>query len=157
MAPADFCISRWMQGIMDLIVGPFVFTHDQKPYILIRIVEHRMRYARAWLESNRVAGFQSYQVSVQPNIRRPFDHIYELFFRFLRMWPACPAPRRKHLMMHSESLEPKGSSKRTSDRKEFITPWISGIIGVLNFGPMANEIGASCHGNVPLRQLVARA
>lgn len=104
-----------------------------------------MRNARSRLESNRIARFQPHKVSVKPNIRRSFDHIYELFFRSLRMRPARSPSRRKQFVMHTESLESKGSSKRTTNRQQFIATGVRCIVGVLYFGPMADEIRASGH------------
>lgn len=116
MALANFLIAVRVQWIVNLIVGAFMFAHDQKTYILVRIVQHRMRNARSRLEADCIAWFQPHQVSVQPNIRRSFDHVYELFFRSLRMWPARSPSRRKHFVMYTESLKTKGSSKRTTNR-----------------------------------------
>jgi hypothetical protein len=124
-------ISQWPDFRVDRVNDPVLrlgrLTDHEQPHGFTAVVQEAVSDAGACRKADAVAGGQTEELAVDPNVGRSLDHIDELLLRTFRMGKRGPSAGRQEFMVDAESCETRAVEKAEPMLRRSLLPRRSAV------------------------------
>src|SRR5262249_51532385 len=132
-----------ISGIKDAVLVLTTFPHHQQSHFARGVVEETVADTGAGREADRIAWAQSMQLAIEPDIRRPCDHIHEFLFNAFGVRIRGSTPGEEALMVNADPRETEMPPETGAYAHELVVAVVMGVVCTFNQGPVRDVRGAS--------------